>query len=207
MTEETNYGLFKPVQLLNLLYAHEGKEVKVTAIDNNIEYTIKYPGVRECCISDTKTIKMRLFQIYKGERLYLEMDPADFLIWFTDAQKSAITLWKVGYDQFDGTIKEGDYNSPELYGYVVFTVTVGIIDEMSFKLYKSKEAAIDRALEIIQAEWESDRYVNPNHPQHTSIFKELSDEEYERRRRAVRKLQSVDLSEETDLEIRPVTEA
>jgi hypothetical protein len=178
----------------------------MTPVDGDIEYTIKYPGVQDCRISDTKTIKISLFRIYKGEDFYREIDRAEFLMWCFDHRKLTATLWKVDYDQFDGTVKEGDYNAPELYGYVVFTVTAGIIDEMSFKLYRSKEAAIDRALEIIQAEWESDRYTNPKHPQHTSIFKEMSDEEYERRREAVRKLQSVDLSEETDLEIRPVTE-
>jgi len=95
-------------------------------------------------------------------------------------------------------------------GYVVFVISAGIVDEMSLKLYEDETAAVNRALEIIQARWEDDRFANPDHRLYSSGTKVINDEvteEYERRRQAVWELQSVDLDDETDLVIRPVTEA
>jgi len=95
---------------------------------------------------------------------------------------------------------------PKILGWVCFTVCAGIVNDLSLRLFREKGAVVAYALGIIQRQWLEDRFANPAHPYYDGSHKDEMDEEYERRREAVRYLQIVDMDEETDLVICEIIE-
>jgi hypothetical protein len=87
--------------------------------------------------------------------------------------------------------------------YAVFTVSSGIVNDLSLVLRTRKEA-VQEALRLIEERFEQDRYANPAHPGYDPKHKELTEALYAERRQSAEKLQGFNLNEEDDVVFLPV---
>jgi hypothetical protein len=87
--------------------------------------------------------------------------------------------------------------------YAVFTVSLGIVVDLSLVL-RTREEAVQEALRLIEEQSEQDRYANPARPDYDPRHKELMETLYAERRQSAEELQVFALNEEDDVVFLPV---